>query len=218
MLQVMPMKSSYLGKSATHGLALGTLWVAKSEMAPAGSLIENAFRRRHRRRGDCRAFPACGGASAAKRSREGGERPGDAAHAPLGGTPRAPSERRGRCPPVTGRAGRRPLSPVGPKLTFVPSAHSKWLFFLQRRDTGAMHREATNPLARHLRLESRCKARSISCSSEPGGPTRDRPTGQLSTCANGNVTCGSPATPAMLMRQSVGRVKPAKFRAVQRSL
>ena len=51
MLQVMPMKSSYLGKSATHGLALGTLWVAKSEMTPAGSLIENAFRRRHRRRG-----------------------------------------------------------------------------------------------------------------------------------------------------------------------
>ena len=39
---------------------------------------------------------------------------------------------------------------------------------------------------------------------------RDRPTGQLSACANGNVTCGSPATPAMLMRQSVGRVKLAK--------
>jgi hypothetical protein len=39
---------------------------------------------------------------------------------------------------------------------------------------------------------------------------RDRPTGQLSTCANGNVTCGSPATPAMLMRQSVGRKKLAR--------
>jgi hypothetical protein len=112
MLQVMPMKSSYLGKSATHGLALGTLWVAKSEMTPAGSLIENAFRRRHRRMGDCTAFPACRGAPAAERSREGGERPGDAAHAPLSGTPRATSERRGRCPSVTGRAGRRPSSPV----------------------------------------------------------------------------------------------------------
>jgi hypothetical protein len=39
---------------------------------------------------------------------------------------------------------------------------------------------------------------------------RDRPTGQLSTCANGNVTCGSPATLAMLMRQSVGRKKLAR--------
>src|SRR5258707_3224432 len=105
MLQVMPMKSSYLGKSATHGLALGTLWVAKSEMTPAGSLIENAFRRRHRRRGDWRAFPACGGASAAERSREGGERPGDAAHAPLSGTPRGPSDGAGGCPPATGRPG-----------------------------------------------------------------------------------------------------------------
>jgi hypothetical protein len=116
MLQVMPMKSSYLGKSATHGLAWGTLWVAKSEMTRPGSLIENAFRRRHRRRGDCTAFPACEGAPAAERSREGGEGPGDAAHAPLSGTPRAPSEPRGRCPPDN--RTRRPaavISGMGPR-------------------------------------------------------------------------------------------------------
>ena len=118
----------------------------------------------------------------------------------------------GSLSPDSCRVRRMPTTAeLGQKLTFGPSVHSKWLFFLQRRDTGAMHREATNPLARHLRLESRCKARSIRCSSEPGGSTRDRPTGQLSTCVNGNVTCGSPTTPAMLMRQSVGRVKPAKL-------
>jgi len=65
-------------------------------------------------------------------------------------------------------------------------------------------------------LGSRRKARSASCTSEPGGPTRDRPTGQLSTCANGNVTCGSPAALAMLMRQRVGRVKPAKLDSTPR--
>src|SRR5215510_11036034 len=54
-----------------------------------------------------------------------------------------------------------------------------------------------------MRATASCKR----LSSAPSPPTSDSPTGQSSTAAAGSVICGKPATPAMLIRLNVGRLK-----------